>query len=603
MCLSRWHILQAEFYSGFRATLRVKICVNIITQKGNVMTREELLRILDFVDTSRSLSETRANLSLVDPRWNLISHAVRRHCEGKLNTSSSMAMAANVPYGTALRRINELLAEGLLLKRPSSKTGKSFSLHPSRELIQEFESYALQLKAHIGHTFGFSSEENGISDFYFGGSYMASRILSFPSVMKRGIGYEHVLRILSPSDPTFRTLSDFLKDLKEFCGGQLEVTNLPLDELHDEIMHNSTKTSSKYDVIAIDLPWIGEFVEQQVILPLTDMVERKQYRFADYHTTAWKGSSYNGEQYAIPVQPTAELLFYRTDLFSEAGLAPPMTTNDVIFAAKQLHQSRPGLNGIVMNYGAGTPIAHTFIQTMADFGQPIVDMPRVGKDFIVDHLSGLQLKPMINSDAGYRAAEYMLELLKYAHPDSINASWDQRVRLFAEGHAAMTYGWSIRAAVFELDASQPAHGHVGYLPHPHGPRATNVSPIGGFSLAIPTNLPQDRVPTAWKIMQYLTSPEMMKWYVQNGSMSSPRFSTSSDPEIKALSNIISRVDMMEKKGQIQLWPRAPIPEFASIVAILGEEIHDLVRGKVSITTALEQSQSRVDKSMRQQGRY
>ncbi len=33
----------------------------------------------------------------------------------------------------------------------------------------------------------------------------------------------------------------------------------------------------------------------------------------------------------------------------------------------------------------------------------------------------------------------------------------------------MTYGWSIRAAAFELDTNSPAHGNVKFIPHPHGP--------------------------------------------------------------------------------------------------------------------------------------
>ncbi|NJL57227.1 hypothetical protein HC928_20365 [bacterium] len=38
-------------------------------------------------------------------------------------------------------------------------------------------------------------------------------------------------------------------------------------------------------------------------------------------------------------------------------------------------------------------------------------------------------------------------------------------------------------------------------------------------------------------MEYLTRPEMMKWYVQNGNLTSPRFSTSADPEVQAMSRV------------------------------------------------------------------
>lgn len=567
------------------------------------MVSDELLRILSFVDSTRELTEKRANFAMVDPRWNLISFAIRRHYEGKLITTTSMALAAGVSYGTAMRRITELVDEGLLMKRARTKTGKSFSLHPSKKLIHDFESFALQFKSYVGNSFGFSSDEIGISDFYFGASYMTSRILSYPSAMKKGIGYEKIIRILTPSDPTFKTLADFSTQLNEFCGGRLEVINLPLDELYDELSLNASHRVSNYDVIAIDLPWIGEFVERKLIRSLNKIIDKERFRFSDFHSTAWKGSAYNGDQYALPIQPTTELLFYRNDLFEDAGLRKPLTTDDVILAAKTLHQSQTNIHGIVMNYGEGTPIAHTFMQTMADFGQPLINLPKIRNNFDTNNLKGDHFRPQIDSDGGYQAAEYMIELLKYAHPESINCTWDKRIKLFAQGKAAMTYGWSIRSSVFELDQDSPVHGNVEYVPHPHGPNSVAVSPVGGFSLAIPSNLPEDRVATSWKMMEYLVRPELMKWYVQNGNLSSPRYSTSADPEVQAMSKIIERVDVMEKKGDLQLWPRPPIPEFNDIVRILGSQIHTLLRGECSIKEALKSSQAKVDKLMRESGRY
>ena len=84
--------------------------------------------------------------------------------------------------------MSELIDQGLLHKRPKSKSGKSFSLHPTRELIAEVESFAMQLKATMGETFGFSSGDGETGDFFFGGSYMAPRILPYPSAMRAGVG-------------------------------------------------------------------------------------------------------------------------------------------------------------------------------------------------------------------------------------------------------------------------------------------------------------------------------------------------------------------------------------------------------------------------------
>jgi multiple sugar transport system substrate-binding protein len=567
------------------------------------MTREELLRILNFVDDTRSISEQDVSLSSIDPRWNIISYAMRRHLEGKLLTITSLAMAANVPYGTAMRRVNELIDEGLLMRRPRSKSGKSYSIHPTRNLIKYFESFAMHFKALVGRTFGFNTGDNAVEDFYFGGYYMASRILSYPNAIRKGPGYNKTIRILAPIDPTFKTIHKFASNLNELCGTNLEVVNLPIDQLYGRIVKNAKSRHSNFDLIAVDLPWIGQLAEEGIIQPLDDIIRQERYNSSDFHTAAWKGSSYKRNQYGLPIQPTVELMFCRSDLFADAGLDFPRTTEDVLSAARTLHRSDFDLSGIVMNYGRGIPVAHTFVQTLADHGQPVINLAPQGDGFTVDEIKGGNFRPMIDTEVGRRTAEYLMELRDYAHPESLKCDWDRRIAIFSGGRAAMTYGWSVRAAAFELDEDSPAHGRVEFIPHPHGPGAATVSPIGGFALAMPTGLSEDRIQSAWKVMEYLTRPEMLKWYVQHGNLTSPRFSTSADPEVQAISPLIGKIDAMERRGEFQTWPRPPIPEFNEILNVLGDEMHAMLAGWQPVAAALSNSQNRIDSVMRSRGHY
>ncbi len=104
-------------------------------------------------------------------------------------------------------------------------------------------------------------------------------------------------------------------------------------------------------------------------------------------------------------------------------------------------------------------------------------------------------------------------------------------------------------------------------------------------------------------MEYLTRPEMLKWYVLNGNLTSPRFSTSADPEVQASSSLISEVDAMARRGELQTWPRPPIPEFSELLSILGDEMHMMLQGVVSVEEALSKSQNRIDALMRERGHY
>lgn len=567
------------------------------------MTRDELIRILDFADTSRQICSDRTNLSAPDARWNIVSYSMRRHLEGKLLTITSAASASGVPYGTAMRRITELIDEELLHKRPRSKSGRSFSLHPTRKLIREFESYALQLKAHVGKTFGFIQNDGSTNDFFFGGSYMTAKILSFPNAMRTGVGFDKKIKVLCPPDPTFRTLQQNSRSVNEMCGTHVEFTLLPLNELYAKILQNHELEKSEFDIVNFDLPWLGEFAHSEVLQPVSDLIEKERYNSSDFHTAAWKGARYQNKQYGIPIQPTTELLFYRDDLLNEAGLASPQTTEDVLLTARTLHKFSGSMSGIVMNYGRGLPLAHTFIQTLADFGQPIIDLKRIDNEFDVEHIESDNFRPMIDSEAGQKTAEFLMALLDYAHPKSLKCAWDERISIFAKGEAAMTYGWSVRAAAFGKEGAKEIYDKIGFICHPSVEGKPPVSPIGGFCMGMPANLNEAKRSSAWKVMEYLTRPETMKWYVQNGSLTSPRFSTSADPEVQSFSKMLGYLDSMERQGLTQIWPRPPIPEISGIFEILGNVMHQMLLKDISIKQALSTCQNSIDALMRKNGRY
>jgi multiple sugar transport system substrate-binding protein len=101
----------------------------------------------------------------------------------------------------------------------------------------------------------------------------------------------------------------------------------------------------------------------------------------------------------------------------------------------------------------------------------------------------------------------------------------------------------------------------------------------------------------------MTSPEAMKANVQNGFPVAPRFSVSADPEAAATSPIVSVVERLAKRNLLKGWPRPPVPEYLSLEAILGEEIHRALRGEVSDRAALGSAQAEADRVMREAGYY
>ncbi len=184
----------------------------------------------------------------------------------------------------------------------------------------------------------------------------------------------------------------------------------------------------------------------------------------------------------------------------------------------------------------------------------------------------------IDTDAGLRAAEFLMELLKYSPPDILSMSWYERIRPYAAGKIAMAYGYTLLAPYFELDDASPAKDQTGYLPHPAGPDAHPIAPVGGYVMGIPANLPPERIASGGRGAARLHLARGSKALRAERQPDQPALFGGADPDVRQLSPIFEAVDGMSWRDELQFWPRPPIPEISEIIQICGEEFHDMLRG-------------------------
>ena len=430
---------------------------------------------------------------------------------------------------------------------------------------------------------------------------MAAQTIPPPQVLAQPLKLPGGVRVLVHGDPTFMVMDALKRQFEQVVGTEIHQRAFSIDRLREEALKNGERKSSRYDIVAVDLPWIGEFVEKGILMPLDEVLDIARLDPADFHTAGWQAAHWGGRAYGVPAQTTPELLFYRKDLFAKAGLEPPRSTADVIAAAKAFHDPLHGKYGVAWNAARGTALGHTFLMALADFGQPVIDLNRKIGAFDTDNLNSRPYRATIDTQTGLAAAEYLMELLKYSPPYVLSMSWYERVRPYAAGEIAMAYGYTLLAPYFELDASSPAAGNTGYLPHPSGPGAATVAPVGGYVMGIPANLPRERIAAAAEALIVFTSAEAQKLFIQNGSRTNPRYSVASDPEVRRSSPIFEAVDGMSWRDELQFWPRPPVPEISDIIQICGEELHDMLRGLITPKEALQQAQKRADHAIATSG--
>ena len=577
---------------------------NELSSPGRTATRlnaasdgRDLLRVIDFLQAFTAEVDTALETTAPNPFLNMAMFLIRNHLEGKTVTASTLVAAAEVPYATARRKMEAMLNAGIIEQRPRTRSGKTYSLHPSADMLEKWGQFSDRVTRLAQRTLG-AAPQTTDQDYYFGGSYLASKAIQPPQVLPEPLNLPGGLRILVHGDPTFMVMENLKRQFEQVIGTKINQRAFSIDRLHEEALRNAERKHSRYDIIAVDLPWIGEFATRDVLLPLDAILDVERLDPGDFHTAGWRAAHWGGRPYGVPSQTTPELLFYRKDWFAEAGLTAPQTTDDVLAAARALHEPARGRYGIAWNAARGTALGHQFMMACADFGQPILNLDPIAGGYDADVGHRTDLIPTIDTPRALQAAEYLKALLEFSPPDILSMSWFERVRPYAAGKIAMAYGYTLLAPYFELDPTSPAYGQTGYLPHPSGPEGQPVAPVGGYVLGIPSNLAEDRRAAAAEALIAFTSPAAQKLYVQNGSRTAPRYSVGADPEVRGLSTIFEAVDAMSWRDELQFWPRPAIPQISGIIAICGHEMHDMLRGIITPQEALRRAQSRAAEALR-----
>ena len=145
-----------------------------------------------------------------------------------------------------------------------------------------------------------------------------------PGVLPEPLKLSGGLRILVHGDPTFMVMDNLKRQFEQVIGTQIHQRAFSIDRLREEALRNAER-GQPLRHHRVDLPWIGEFAEKGMLMPLDEIMDVARLDPADFHTAGWQAAHWGGRPYGVPAQTTPELLFYRKDWFASAGLEPPTT--------------------------------------------------------------------------------------------------------------------------------------------------------------------------------------------------------------------------------------------------------------------------------------
>ena len=132
----------------------------------------------------------------------------------------------------------------------------------------------------------------------------------------------------------------------------MELSEVPFDQYFQKVSV-SMAAGSGVDAFDVDSPLVASYAHQDVLLPLDEYVDRKDWE--DFLEQERQIATYNGKILTLPWSSSSQAVFYNLDMVKEAGITPPSTPDkrwtwaQLLEAARKLTKKAP--DGTVQVYG------------------------------------------------------------------------------------------------------------------------------------------------------------------------------------------------------------------------------------------------------------
>lgn len=260
-----------------------------------------------------------------------------------------------------------------------------------------------------------------------------------------------------------------------------------------------------------------------------------------------------GQFRALPFSVDYWIVYWNKDLFAQKGLSYPKTFEEMVAAAKAIHDPAKGISGFVARgmKNANTPV---WTSLMLGFGQQAVDK---------------QGKLQADNEKSVQAAQLYQKLMSEAAPRGVSGfNWAECQSAFLQGKVGMWFDGIGFAAPLENPQLSRVVGKVGYGLVPAGP-AGHVAPTLGDGIAV--TAASAKKEAAYLYCQWAVSKEMGARLFQSGAGVPFRTSVINDQAVrKSVTMPAEWADVVSQSAAasgIALPVIIPINEFRDIYGV------------------------------------
>ncbi|WP_191562502.1 ABC transporter substrate-binding protein [Metabacillus idriensis] len=338
------------------------------------------------------------------------------------------------------------------------------------------------------------------------------------------------------------------------------------------------------DVMSIDSPNLALYADSGWLLSI-DSYMRSEGDLEDIPSATLEGLIYKGEIYLSPIVESGVALFYNKHLFKKAGLPfpsedpdNPMTWDEVLEIAKKINNPSENVFGIdpAQGFSDGESPAYFKMPLLWQFGADVLSLDATTSD------------GYLNSNEALEALQFYQDLYQKHKVAAVELPPDS----FITGKLAMTVMGSWSLADFEKNVPEFKLGEdFGIAPLPKD--KNQVVPNGGWSLGISqkSKYPDE----AWEFIQYATSYEGSKKYVELTGDIPARYSVSKEfPELQTYPKNIF-VQQAQKYSE----NRPVTPAYPVVSEAIKKLFEDIGIGGENVESAAAKAVEKINKGLKE----
>lgn len=321
------------------------------------------------------------------------------------------------------------------------------------------------------------------------------------------------LKILINQSPWLNSFIAMVDGYQEETGNVIELDVTPFGGMLEKTRNSLRAEAGNYDIVNLNSTSLAEIYAGGFLKPLEEIDPEfalpegvLDFGSSAYWNSATSSFDPKGQLMGVPTNGNVQVLYYRTDLYEEAGLTVPETWDDLLATSKALHNP-PASYGFVPR-AARDSILYNFTPYLFSHGAT----------FFADVEAG-DYSVTFNSPEGLQALETYIRLGNEAGPPNPGAiAQAELIQLLATGKAAQAI--AVVAAMAELDNpdSSVVAGKIGTALLPAGPGGLRSSAAGHWIAGIPKNIPEDHQQAAMDFLKWFIGKDEQVAYVQAGGV-------------------------------------------------------------------------------------